>query len=465
MTFGSKLNNITLFAILFSCIAYTASAFHGEAISVHPNADVEVVIAFDPEDAGARGYIASHYGFTQDVLSAFSANADVLAGLTESLTIYLDFEADGDLLYTVSRLVDGEWVADEQNAYGRPAESAFLIDVLCEQILSVDCSKEAADQIIAFDQSVLTDVPEQPFISVGTFPLSPTPNLNVYLDNTSLDEAISFDAQIDGVADLPGGAKLSGTARQAIDFFTLRRPSLPAMPDDQSNIEQDQNSVPIPFEQDSNLDNDLDISPGFDSRLRYITVHCTGPGVMSASQIRNYAVQGRRNKGHGYIMLDGSYISVASIAENPNVTYATKTETCLRNEAFGSMFNIELNYNCHWRPSRTGSASDKMLDRLADVVIWTHQNIGPLGIISHTYVDMGLVDGHTDPQDNPGFDWQSLYERIEDRGGDLEGITLIDPEFAAAWPISRTDRAHEFPPKLAGSLSTGRDECRRHASH
>ena len=453
------------FIVFTSFIGSNANAFHGESIIIYPNQSVEVVIAVDPEDASSRGYVSSPYGFMRDVISVLSANASTLAGYPSSTTVFLDFERNGDLLYTVSREVDGVWAADDQVAYRRPADSAFIFDVLCVQILGIECEDASNEQVLAFDQSPLTDGPRQPFISVGTFPLTSASKLNVFVDDTSLDQAIVFRDQVDDLADLPNDAKLAGSAREVIDFYVQKSLTSPNSREIETEIDQEPSDKHIPFEQDSQLDERIDISPGFDPRLRYITVHCTGPGVMSASQIQNYASQVRRNKGHGYIMLDGSYISVASIAENPNVTYATKTEACLRSEAFGTMFNIELNYNCHWKPSKTDSPSEDMLDRLADVINWSHQNIGPLGIIAHTYVDMGLVDGHTDPQGNPGFDWQNLYERIENRGGNLNGITLIDPEFASEWPISRTDRAHQFPPIVTGSLPTGRDECRRHASH
>ena len=184
---------------------------------------------------------------------------------------------------------------------------------------------------------------------------------------------------------------------------------------------------------------------------------------MPASTIHGYANQGRRSKGHGYIMPNGDYIKVASIAENPNQTYATKTETCLKNKAFGTMFNIELNYNCHWRPAMTSDPPEAMLDRLADVIVWIHNEVGPLAIVSHTYVDMGLRDGHTDPQGRNGFDWQGLYDRIERRGGNLANIKFVDPQFARTYPISRTDRAHTFPPTVSGSIPAGRDECRQYA--
>ncbi len=445
-------------------IALPANAFHGEAITINSSEDVEVVIAFDPEDANTRGYITSPYGFTKDALDTFVSNSEALAGVTESVTIFLDFDSEGGLLYTASRKIGDEWVAEEQRSYGRPADANFIQEVICDELLSIDCSSEQTALELAFDQTQLLDVPNQPFITVGSFPLSSSTSLNVYIDQLSLDQAVSFQERAENVADVPGDLKLLGDTGEAIDFLVQRKIT--------ASIERDsdldplpENDVPaVPFEEEGSLDSKFDVAPGFDPRLRYITIHCTGPGVMSASQIRNYVTQGRRNKGHGYIMLDGSYISVASISENPNRTYATKTETCLRSEAFGTMFNIELNYDCHWRPSKTGSPSEAMLDRLADVINWTHQNIGPLSIISHTYVDMGLVDGHTDPQDKPGFNWQSLYERIEARGGDLDGIEVIDPAFAAAWPISRTDRAHQFPPILTGTLPTGRDECRNHAS-
>ena len=110
-------------------------------------------------------------------------------------------------------------------------------------------------------------------------------------------------------------------------------------------------------------------------------------------------------------MLDGSYTKVASIKENPNRTYATKIETCLREKVFGTMFNIELNYDCHWRSEETKDPSDVMLDTLADVIIWIHEQVGLLVIASHTYVDMGIPGGHTDPQGKSGFDWEKLYRK------------------------------------------------------
>lgn len=465
MAYISKTKWILLSGTLSLSLASPASAFHGEAITINSSQDVEIVIAFDPEDANTRGYITSPYGFTKDALETFASNSEALAGVSGSMTIFLDFDTEGGLLFTASRKIGDEWVADEQRSYGRPADSNFIQDVICDELLSVDCSSEQTALEFAFDQSQLLDVPNQPFITVGSFPVSSSPSLNVYIDQSSLDQAVSFQERADNVADVPSDEKLLGGISEAIDFLVQKRAFTSVEPEGDFDTLPENDELEIPFEEEGSLDTKFDVAPGFDPRLRYITVHCTGPGVMSASQIRNYATQGRRNKGHGYIMLDGSYISVASISENPNRTYATKTETCLRSEAFGTMFNIELNYDCHWRPTKTGSPSEAMLDRLADVINWTHQNIGPLGIISHTYVDMGLVDGHTDPQDKPGFDWQSLYERIEARGGSLEGIEVIDPAFAAAWPISRTDRAHQFPPILTGSLPTGRDECRRHASH
>ena len=75
--------------------------------------------------------------------------------------------------------------------------------------------------------------------------------------------------------------------------------------------------------------------------------------------------------------------------------------------------------------------------------------MSPLAIVSHTYVDMGLRNGHADPQDNPGFDSEALFRAHQQRGGTLSGIEKIDPSFAERYPISLTDRAHAFPPRLA----------------
>lgn len=447
---------VTLLATTIS-----AHAFHGEAITLRPADDVEIILAFDPEDADQRGYIASPYGFLKDAIDVLSANAGKLADLTESITVFFDFSTDGDLIYTVSRESDGAWQPGEQVSYGKPADLAFIVEVICQQVLAIDCSDESYQGSLAFDDAELTDTQSLPFISFGPFPTSPSQDLNIFLDDSSVSNALDIDESGDFLVEAPSGTKYSGTVQQSIDYLVNRSRNLPETELNAPGFEQE---VPVPFEEESSLEDRLEIAPGFDPRLRYVVVHCTGPGIMSAAQVQRYADQGKRNKGHGYIMMDGSYIAVASIAENPNVTYATKTETCLRSEAFGTMFNIELNYHCDWRPAKTGSPSGPMLDRLADVIVWVHDNIGPLGIVAHTYVDMGLVDGHTDPQDSPGFDWSSLYARIEARGGNLANISVVDPEFAKQWPVSRTDRAHRFPPIVSGALPSGRDQCRSHAN-
>ena len=127
------------------------------------------------------------------------------------------------------------------------------------------------------------------------------------------------------------------------------------------------------------------------------------------------------------------------------------------------MFNIELNYHCDWRPARSGDPTDAQMATLAGVIKWVHDNIGPLAIVSHTYVDMGLSDGHTDPQGSNGFDWERLYAFLDEIGADLDDIEKVDPPWAKLWPISRTDRAHEFPPVINRNPPAGVDQCRTYA--
>lgn len=464
-------------AIISSCVISgalffnsPANALHGTSITIRPNDQTEVVIAFDPEDASeaASRYLLSPYGLMRDVLDAAVANEEAFRSVDASVTIFLDVGPGGDLLYSASRQRNEQWEIVEQQSFGEPAGSRFVYDVICGELLAIECkarssARSAGEEPLVFDKRSLYNETSLPFVSLGSFPPSGDPDLNIYTDETAKSTAVSAEEARVGrsLGAAPAdNARILGDVGEAIDAYSRNR-EIESKPEvDPSNIEYPSESE-VPFENEARSTT-VRVRPGYDPRLRYITIHCTA-GVLPESTIDGYASSGKRNKGQGYIMLDGRYKKVRSIAENPNVTYATKTETCLRREAFGTMFNIELNYKCHWRPELSESPSEPMLDRLADVIIWIHQNVGNLGIIAHTYVDMGLRDGHTDPQDNPRFDWNSLYARIERRGGNLNGIHKIDPAFAAQWPISRTDRAHQFPPIIAGNLSSGKDECGTYA--
>lgn len=469
---------ILIIALLASFVPVSAAQAHGTAITIRPNNTTEIIITFDQLDAVAdsQSYVGSPYGFVQDVLSTAVGNEAAFRSVSRSMVVYLDFDPDGILLYSASYQEGYVWQPIEQKSYDRPAGAHFFRDVVCTELLGIDCpavtlagdlSDATAVSAIAYDQAPLDTLEQLPFVSVGDFPSGPLSDLNVYTDAALVEAADSAaDASLAQSVGgrLPGDLRLTGALSDAVDYLARRttadevKEDLP--PEEEPAVD---NNPDIPFEQDSALDA-LNIAPGYDPRLRYITLHCTGPGVMPASVIYGYAAQKRRNKGHGYIMPDGDYIKVASIAENPNQTYATKTETCLRSRAFGTMFNIELNYNCHWRPTMTGDPTEAMLDRLAEVIAWIHKEVGPLAIVSHTYVDMGLRDGHTDPQGRNGFDWQGLYDRIERKGGNLTNIIHIDPQLARTYPISRTDRAHSYPPAISGLIPTGRDECRQYAS-
>lgn len=452
-------------------------AFHGEAITIRPNDNTEIIVAFDLSDplAENQDYINSPYGFIQDVLTSAVSNEASFRDVSESIVVYLDFGPDNEVLYSASRKGNNGWQPIEQKSYGRPAGTSFFSDVVCTELLTIDCSgtipTTALSDIstspnIAYDQAMLDTLEELPFISIGAFPGSPMSDLNVYTEASEIEKAESTaDANLEQSVEgrLPSDLRLTGALGDAIDYM-VSRTTVKSIEEDLPNRDEPtvDETLDIPFEQDAAL-NGLRIAPGYDPKLRYITLHCTGPGVMPASTIHGYAAQGRRGKGHGYIMPNGDYITIASISDNPNQTYATKTETCLKNKAFGTMFDIELNYDCHWRPTMTSDPTEAMLDKLAEIIVWIHKEVGPLGIISHTYVDMGLRDGHTDPQARSGFDWQGLYDRIESKGGNLANIMRVDPKFAQNYPISLTDRAHTFPPVISGIIPSGPDECRQHA--
>ncbi|MDX0116485.1 hypothetical protein GOC07_30535 [Sinorhizobium meliloti] len=447
-----------------------ASALHGEAIIIKAGGSAEIVIAYDPEDipGDGRSYITSSYGFVKDLVTTSLGLSAELGAITEPVTVFLGVDDSSNLTYSISRKSGDTWTATEPVSYRGPGDSQFIPRVICSEVLRIDCTQQFSQRqtqgaTVAFDSADLDPTREIPLIRVGPFPLSAASDLNVYgtaqLDTSNL---ANYRSARDDGRPVSGEERFLGSVDDALDYRLAAEPSGVGaeVQDREGDVRDMEDAGPSPpFERDSSV---LDITDGFDPRLKYITVHCTG-GLMSEGQVRQYAEQGRRNKGHGYIMPDGKYIVVQSLRRPNNNVWATKTETCLSDEAFGSMFGIELNYACDWRPARSDDPTDAQIARLAEVIKWVHDNVGPLKIVSHTYVDMGLRDGHTDPQGRDGFNWQALYNKLDELGASLDEIDHVDPEWAKRWPISRTDRAHSFPPVINRDPPTGRDECRRYA--
>lgn len=472
MHLGAKFAYVLASAYFISCSP--ALSFHGKAITVSPTAESEIVFAYDEDDLEdpSFSYVVSPFGFLEDVVSVLSDNSEKTKNVRGRFLVLLQ-RSEKSTIIEISRKDDGQWVSEPAIEGDTAFGPELVTDVLCRRILRIECSLSGNSraQRVLFDAIPLDANAPAPLVSVGSFPLTPTPDINIdrasgtnrrspsparEYRSVEMGDDIEYDDQ-----------SFVGNISDAAAFLARRMADVERF-DNEGEVEQDTpelrrpDSVP-PFERESSVQERgvLRIAEGYDPRLRYITIHCTG-GLLSESAIRRFA--GRKNKAHGYLNPDGSYIPLWSIKRIPNDVYATKTETCLRTAAMGTMFNIELNYDCHWRPQLSSDPTEIQYTKLAEIIAWALANIGDLAIVSHTYVDMGLRDGHSDPQGKNGFDWKKLYSKLESHGIDVAKVRKVDPDWASGYPISRTDRAHNFPPTINKPIPAGPDMCRRHAA-
>ena len=190
-------------------------------------------------------------------------------------------------------------------------------------IFELDCTEEftnrfSESQTLLFDRLELEAADTPPLIRVGTFPPTPSSAVNISLATTSDEtDAIRFPYGREEFGPLSPSDRFVGSVESAVDFISLMDAQSQgevegAREAPRLEPELEPEDLP-PFEQEGALEQSPRIAPGYDPRLRYITIHCTGPGIMSEGSIREYARQGKRNKGHGYIQPDGKYITVQSI--------------------------------------------------------------------------------------------------------------------------------------------------------
>ena len=269
-----------LAALSLLAITTTASAFHGTAVTIRPDNDTEIVIAFDlGEQPDPSGYAGSPYGFVRDVLEVAASNEQAFRSVENTITIFLDIEPDGGLTYSASREVDGSIEAIEQRRYGRPLGTRFVEEVICAELLRIDCSaraEDSAEPVIAFDQARLVDNGQLPFASVSPFPPSPASDLNVYTDTA--DVAAAADATSDAaIGDALGGrlgddVRLSGSIGDAVDYLAGRARTEGAASQDVPDEDQPQQDAEVPFERRSDAAN---VGIAQATTLGYATSPCT----------------------------------------------------------------------------------------------------------------------------------------------------------------------------------------------
>ena len=121
-----------------------------------------------------------------------------------------------------------------------------------------------------------------PFASVGKFPPDRVSDVNVYIREAEIRAAVSPEEAASAPttgARFPDAVRQRGNVGDAIDFYagnTIETNHEEGMAgtttDNNESLDAD-----VPFERQS-----FSVKPGYDARLRYITLHCTGPGVMGS---------------------------------------------------------------------------------------------------------------------------------------------------------------------------------------
>jgi N-acetyl-anhydromuramyl-L-alanine amidase AmpD len=192
-------------------------------------------------------------------------------------------------------------------------------------------------------------------------------------------------------------------------------------------------------------------------------VHCTAfhtsipAGKAWVERLRK---AGARNKSHGVIFTDGTYMEIWPLEERR--VWATKTETCAETtrSAMGSVINIELHYFCGYKgtdKTMIVQATEEQYRTLGKLISDIVQKFGPLRVLSHKEVDRGLRDGHVDPI---GFDFQNLKKYI-----DSQTLSKIDMITDQRQLVSSGPKwSNYWPPQFSGTpaLEADRqDDCRR----
>ncbi|MBY3258702.1 hypothetical protein HFO09_29785 [Rhizobium laguerreae] len=454
-----------LICISAVCLCLPAWAFHGFSFEMHAG-DRAVTIYFDPQLGAAANwdYVSQPTGVLADLTRFAQVNQERIAALPRDYQVFLS--ADIRSWTYIVETVDGSaaTAVREVSDAGDP-QAALFERVLCAEPIALTCDVGgAAQNIVVIDgstgEAAREALPQQgadiPKALVTFRPMG------AGLDNTLLVMRASDIPNIEAPT-APLGVRV-GSIQEALSGLGTLFEVAPAQ-------EEPIETPPPPEERgDFRLINRTGYPKGhqLDSRLQFIVLHCTA-GSLSRAAVLKIKSAGQTGVGHTYVMPDGENISIWDPTTNPNKVLATKTElqkcSATRSRAFRAMYHIEMNYPCHWDPTKSPDPSKAQVTAVANHISAMFKDYGPFHILAHTYVDMGINSryAHTDPQGRNGFDFEGLYKMIEANGVDLASVIKVEQSFAKSNPISKRDVRHSFPPVLTHPLpheaQGSADEC------
>jgi len=457
-----------------------AVSFHGLAFKMGSERG-SITIYFDPIDGSAEAwsYLSNPSGFLARAAAFARNNQAAIEKLETTFQVLVAVDENGHGQYVVESIgANGLAKAELELDSITPIDQTIFDKILCTAPINLSCRTGAKSTkrltVVegASDTSIARSVrANRPLITFG--PLgAPSEQQLVVLDGAS--NSLRRRLIQRGPQETIEKSVKSGTIE---DVFSAKAPLL-FQPDTKDDDTAPKLS-PRMRRGGNNQYRDIDRS-GFaqghelDERLKFIVIHCTAAAMSKSSIYKttryNSGSRRSRSKAHVYIMPDGELIELWPINTKPNTVLATKTElrSCgaTRRDSLRTMYHIELNYACDYRPKRSPNPSNKQMEALAKIIASAFKTYGPFHITAHTYVDMGINSRfvHTDPQGRGGFDYARLWQMVESEGADLSTTVQVEPQFAKRYPISRGDIRHNYPPVMNTTLEretpSKKDDCR-----